>query len=102
MNPSISVRNFVGGLLGGLVGILSAWYFNPATLPVGVLFGVIIGWWHSEIRQLFASAHQRAKAATGGFLEVVDESIARFGQSLGIPKWLIRFFRWVVKAIPSA
>jgi len=99
MNPSISARNFAGGLLGGCAGILFAWYFTPAIMPIGVLLGVVMGWWHKEIGQGLAITHQRARATTGGFRQFVGESIYRFGKSLGVPQWLMKFFRWSFETV---
>jgi hypothetical protein len=100
MNPSISTRNLVGGLLGGFAGILFAWYFNPLLLPVGVLFGVVLGWWHSEIAQTIKIAHQRAKHARDGFVQLTGDFIGWAGQSIGMPRWITGMFRWIIaKAI---
>lgn len=100
MNPSISTRNFIGGLLGGFAGILLAWYLNLAFMPVGVLFGVVTGWWHAEIIGVLKNAHARAKATTTSFANAIGESISFLGQSIGMPRWIVGMFRWIIaKAI---
>lgn len=104
MNPSIAKRNLLGGLLGGLLGILLAWYVNPLTLPFGVFGGVLVGWWHTEIARGFKSIHAQAKDTAGGFVQVADEALIKFGQSLGMPKWLSKVPGWFIKnliAIPT-
>jgi hypothetical protein len=100
MNTSISTCNLLGGLCGGFAGILLAWYFNLILMPVGVLFGVVLGWWHAEIVQTVKAAHERAKRAQDGFVQVIGDAISWAGQSIGMPRWIIRMFRWVIaKAI---
>ncbi len=48
---SITKKNVTGGFLGGILGILSFGYIHPAVLPLGCVFGVLIGWWYQEILQ---------------------------------------------------
>lgn len=99
MHPSVSVRNFVGGLLGGTTGILLAQYIHPSALPLGVVFGVVFGWFHSELIALFRSAHQRACAATGGAVQVANEAVAYLGRVSGLPPAFMRFLHFVVERV---
>lgn len=48
---TVSQRNFLGALLGGMIGILAFGYLHPIALPPGCFLGVIIGWWYQEIGQ---------------------------------------------------
>ena len=43
------LRNFLGGLFGGALGILFCYYLLPATLPVGCILGCVVGWYNKEI-----------------------------------------------------
>lgn len=52
MNKTVSSRNLIGGFLGGTLGILASWYLNPMVLPLGVLLGVVVGWWNEDIAQM--------------------------------------------------
>lgn len=52
MNKTVSSRNLIGGFLGGTLGILALWYLNPMVLPLGVLLGVVVGWWNEEVARL--------------------------------------------------
>lgn len=52
MNKTVSSRNFIGGFLGGTLGILASWYLNPMVLPLGVLLGVVVGWWNEDIARM--------------------------------------------------
>jgi hypothetical protein len=51
MKRSITARNVTGGFLGGVLGILSFGYIHVYALPLGCIFGVLIGWWYQEIFQ---------------------------------------------------
>lgn len=53
---TVSQRNFIGALLGGILGILACGYLHTILLPFGCFFGVIIGWWHQEIYQSVLNA----------------------------------------------
>lgn len=46
---TVRARNFLGALLGGMLGILGFGYIHPLALPFGCFLGVVIGWWHQEI-----------------------------------------------------
>ena len=48
-NRSITKKNLLGGFLGGTCGILAFGYIHPVLLPLGVLMGVIVGWWYEAI-----------------------------------------------------
>lgn len=61
---SLTSRNFFGGLLGGITGILAFHYLYELLLPVGCLAGVIIGFWYQEIIEvIFSSWHQGISTA---------------------------------------
>ena len=70
MSPSISMRNFVGGLLGGMAGILLSYYIDPLAIPFGVLFGVVLGWWHAEIINSVVDTYKQVRAIGGGLVHV--------------------------------
>jgi hypothetical protein len=46
---SITRKNLLGGFLGGVCGILVFNYIHEALLPLGVLAGVVTGWWYEAI-----------------------------------------------------
>lgn len=78
----VSIRNFIGGLLGGFLGILAFGYIHPIALPFGCLFGVVIGWWHQEIMQLnFKEIVSKANI-------VVTLNINMLTKKRHAPKWL--------------
>lgn len=60
---SVTVRNLLGGFLGGALGILAAYYTMPGFLPVGVLVGVFIGWQNKDILTAFRAACIQARGA---------------------------------------
>lgn len=100
MNPSISMRNFAGGLLGGITGILLSYYINPLAIPFGVLFGMVLGWWHLEVVAILRNAHQRARTVTGGVVQVTGDAVMLLGRVSGLPPVFARFLRFVIaKAI---
>ena len=99
MKSGSKFRNLVGGLLGGMFGILSAWYINPMTLPFGVLFGVVFGWWHKEILQMVKWSPQYTKTVTGGLIQVANDTIDWFGRVSGLPANFVRFLRLLVVKI---
>lgn len=96
MKPSVSTRNFVGGLLGGATGILLSWYFNPLALPLGVLAGVVLGWWYAEITEAIKSAHQWARKQTDGAVHFTDEAIVQLGRICGLPSRFVQGCRTVI------
>jgi hypothetical protein len=53
---SVTGRNFLGSFLGGFIGILTFGYLHAALLPLGVLGGVLIGWWYEDIIQAVIEA----------------------------------------------
>lgn len=93
MKTTVTARNFLGGFFGGVLGILVSWRVDPLALPLGVLFGVVLGWWHEEIFHLFQNAHHRAKTTAGGLAQAVSESVAFLGQACGLPSVFIRMFQ---------
>ena len=56
-------RNLLGAFLGGLVGILAFGYLTPWVLPLGVLVGVVTGYWYGEIWRGCRVSWVRAKSA---------------------------------------
>lgn len=60
MRNSVTVRNLTGGFLGGVIGILTSWYWAPLMMPFGVLLGVIIGWWAKDIALAFIGSYRTA------------------------------------------
>lgn len=56
---SIANRNLLGGFLGGFGGIMVSGYLHPAVLPLGVIAGVLIGWWHEDILKVFIDSFQK-------------------------------------------
>lgn len=58
---SLTSRNFFGGLIGGLLGILSFALIAPIALPFGCLVGVVVGFWWQELGTLVAKAPRQRK-----------------------------------------
>lgn len=96
MNPNTSMRNLLGGLLGGMAGFLIAWYVDSALLPLGVLGGVVVGWWYGEMFQVLREAHGNARRATGDVVQKTGEAIMYLGRLCGLPLAAVRFMRWIV------
>jgi len=57
----IALRNFVGGFLGGMLGILMFGLFHWYGLPFGCIFGVMAGWYHRELRLKFIGSKVSSK-----------------------------------------
>lgn len=94
-----SFRNLIGGFLGGFLGILVSWFINPAILPLGVLFGVVVGWWNEEILRLFKEAHQQAKKTASGFIGATDHVLSAFACFCGLPATISNVFRWIIAKV---
>lgn len=48
-NPSDMFRNLLGGFVGGSLGVLFAGFIHPLASPIGLLVGVLLGYWHDII-----------------------------------------------------
>lgn len=76
---SVSKRNFLGGFLGGFMGILTFGYLHPAFLPLGVLLGVVVGWWYEDILDTIVKSFQKGvrtgSACYGFFSQATVSSI---------------------------
>ena len=70
----VTHRNFIGALLGGIIGILAWWYIHPTTLPLGCILGVLLGWWHREILKIATTSANRTLAG----LSVAKISVGAF------------------------
>jgi hypothetical protein len=92
---SVTARNFVGGFLGGVIGILASWFISPLALPPGVLLGVLIGWYHADIAEIFRKADQQAKTAASGLVGAVDYVVEIFARFAGIPPKIARVLHWI-------
>ncbi len=70
MKNSTTLRNLIGGFLGGFTGIQASWLINPeiVSLIVGTVLGTIIGWYNKEIINLFKKAHKMAKGKASGLV----------------------------------
>ena len=100
MNRSVSLRNLIGGFLGGTMGILASWYLDPMVLPFGALLGVVLGWWNEDIVRLLGEAHQQAKEKTSGFVGMTDYVVSALARFCGLPSIIANVFRWIIaKAI---
>lgn len=86
----------MGGLLGGMAGILLSYYIHPLAIPFGVLVGVVLGWWHTEIAQSVVTHYHHARAVTGGVVQVADEAVAWLGRMCGLPLTFVRLLRWLI------
>lgn len=96
----VTSRNLIGGFLGGAIGILSSWYVAPAFLPLGVLIGVVLGWWNEDIVQLFREAHRQAKKAATGLVSIFDQAVASLTRLCGMSTKAAGVSRWIIaKAI---
>lgn len=42
-------RNLLGGFIGGTLGVLFAGFIHPLASPIGLLVGVLLGYWHDII-----------------------------------------------------
>lgn len=101
---SVTSRNLVGGFLGGVIGILSSSYVAPTFLPLGVLIGVVLGWWNKDIVHLFRESHQKAryvaKKVSIDLVGFTDEIVALLVRLCGLSEKVAKTFRWIiVKAI---
>ncbi len=96
MGKKVSLRNFVGGFLGGMFGILSSWYIDPAMIPVGVFLGVLIGWWNVYIVNLFGEAHRQARKIAASFIGAIDYVIPTFTRFRKLSSKIIGIFRWAI------
>jgi len=67
---SVATKNLVGGFLGGACGILTCGYFYTFLMPLGVLVGVVAGWWYEAIWNMIV------KNVHDG-IELVDDYIRR-------------------------
>lgn len=74
---SVSMRNLVGGFLGGTVGILLSGYIAPVALPFGVIAGVLIGWWNKEFLELLNAAYRDGKRFQNATLAALKESFRK-------------------------
>ena len=53
----ITVRNFLGSLVGGTLGVvLFAW--SPLAAPVGLLIGCLLGFWYREVPGIISSSYR--------------------------------------------
>ncbi|MBU1176963.1 hypothetical protein KKH96_00715 [Patescibacteria group bacterium] len=59
MHRNVTRRNLLGGFLGGVSGILFFGYLHPAFLPLGVIMGVVVGWWYKDILRVFIVSLQK-------------------------------------------
>ena len=77
---NVTLRNLLGGFLGGIAGILSSGYLSPALLPVGVFLGVVAGWHCHDLcalgRESRAVSTQVALKCAKSFRQSV-ETVAR-------------------------
>lgn len=106
---NVQHRDLLGAFLGGMLGILMVGYFHLTLLPLGCLFGVVIGWWHKEIfrftrivgrrkmRNSFASAESLAnntvyivKGVGGCLLRTIALPFRLVG-------WIFRILSWPVR-----
>lgn len=105
MQP-MTVRNFLGGFIGGMLGILTSAWIDPHVLPLGVLFGFVLGWYHYQVAELIQGAHQKAKFGALNAVELVQDVLGVCGRACGLPPRLVRSLQWFtgdvfVKAIGS-
>lgn len=49
------LRNLIGGILGGIIGILLSWYVTPIFMPLGILICVTIGWYNEMLIEAIRS-----------------------------------------------
>lgn len=70
---SVTVKNVTGSLLGGISGILAFGYIHPIALPIGCLFGVLIGWWYEEI---WVSAVEGWRASMSMFCGIPKSTVS--------------------------
>ena len=83
---SITVRNFLGSLLGGTLGfVLFAW--SPIAAPFGLLIGCLMGFWYQEVPAIISIS----------FRTCYDFALGTWHQRLlpiiNVPNY--RFVRWL-------
>jgi hypothetical protein len=91
---SVSVRNLLGGFLGGSIGILASWYLSPYSLPFGVLLGVVVGWWHGDIALAFIEARRWTKETASNWIGSIEHVRVSLGQLRGASKLFALPFKW--------
>jgi len=101
---SVTSRNLAGGFLGGVIGILSSWYVAPAFLPLGVLIGMVLGWWNEDIVHLVHDSHDKAKRTAKktmtDLVSLTDEAVAALARLCGMSNKAAKAVRWIIaKAI---
>lgn len=104
MTRSITLRNLLGGFLGGITGILATSWWSPYALAPAVFLGVLVGWYHQE---LLAAARgnveqQPLSVRLGGILAATTHSSSELGFAMekhfGDSFPLFRFVLWLVVA----
>lgn len=108
---SASSRNLLGGFLGGVLGILALGYFTQSVLmlTLGVVTGVVGGYWYEEIGKALVVAFQDAvatvrapqvavKKVQGPMLSCLP---ARFGKSMKLVLKTCTFITFVSGALMS-
>jgi len=99
---SITLRNLLGGFLGGIAGILMSWFIALIALPFGVLLGVIVGWYNLEIFRALAVSTSNISSQTRKLAQVSTRLIPLAGKffptltrvGVGIRHLATRFFTW--------
>lgn len=106
---TISQRNLLGALVGGVFGILAFGYFSAILLPFGVFAGVVGGWWYQEIWTATAYGFDEGVAKTralGIFLFTPARKLSEWRKELWedafdvVPvflAWLISPFIWLLR-----
>lgn len=103
---TVSSSNLLGAFLGGMLGILSIWYFEPPLakplfMLLGVFSGVLIGWWYEDIGMVFVSSYRLGLRLSTDFLNTIQPTAIKtfFGnvrktvRSHGIAT--VKKFAWV-------
>jgi hypothetical protein len=106
-------KNFIGAFLGSFLGILFCGYFYPVTLPIGCLFGVIIGWWAEDLTKALVNSFYTAcrfwkNMASINIHKNFYKSIRHFNETVSrctkdslshILSHVTKFLRWWIKFI---
>lgn len=94
---SITHRNLLGGFLGGVLGLLLFNLVHPFMAPVGVLLGVVVGYWYQEIGSMIANQWNNAVLMYNNMIDEWQKKPAMLERLSKRKHRVKRFFliRWI-------